>query len=100
MAASSLRPMRRMRISSAPALMSKLQPPALFTSGIGSVQSSADSQMRALGTVGDDLAALRRGIEEGGAVVLVDVIRRNEAPVVRAEQVAQCGAVIGGERHR
>ena len=40
MAASSLRPIRRSRISSFPASVSKRQPPASFTSGTGNGQSS------------------------------------------------------------
>ena len=40
MVASSFAPMRRVRISSLPAAVSKRQPLSVFTSGIGSGQSS------------------------------------------------------------
>jgi len=47
MASSSLEPMRRKRTSWRPALVSKIHFPALFTSGIGSGQSSLPTEMMA-----------------------------------------------------
>ena len=50
-AASSLRPMRRMRISSAAARVSKLQPAPVLTRGIGIVQPCVPTSTIALSPV-------------------------------------------------
>ena len=86
-AASSLRPMRRMRISSAPARTSKAQPSPRRTIGIGSAPAVVQHQPGTRPVALDAMALGPRG-QEIRAVLFGQRVERHQPPIVRTEHDA------------